>query len=135
MKKWRIEYRDKYTPTPMSFWVHRHLDQEVWIYSEEFEPSLPKPIPCKGYPMLIVNALGIELVFASIEEAEHFLNVISQKNMPTSQQLARQRIDNYGPNTHWLSRLPSGLKPRRKREKIIPLIKAGLDDLKAVYTD
>ena len=130
MKKWRIEYRPEFPATPLSFWVHKHVDHEVWIYAKKFEPELPKAIPGKGYPLLIVNVLGIELEFASVAEIEHFLTVISRKNMPTAQRLSRQRADNYGPNRHWLSRLPSGLKPWSKRERIIPIIENALNEFK-----
>jgi hypothetical protein len=130
MKKWRIEYRPEFPKTPLSFWVHRQVDHEVWIYANKFEPELPKAIPCKGFPLLIVNALGIELEFASVAEVEHFLAVISQKNMPTARRLSRQRADKCGPNRHWLSRLPSGLKPWSKRERIIPIIESALNEFK-----
>lgn len=132
MNKWRIEYRPKYTETPLSFWVHKHVDHEIWSCAKEFEPPLTKAIPCKGYPLLIVSALGIELEFASVAEVEHFLAVISEKNMPTTQQLSRQRADNYGPNRHWLSRLPSRLKPWSKREQIIPIVESALNEFKKV---
>ena len=132
MKKWRIEYRPNYTETPLSFWVHKHVDHEIWSYAKAFEPPLTKAIPCKGYPLLIVNAFGIELEFASVAEVEHFLAVISEKNMPTTQQLSRQRTDNYGPNRHWLSRLPSCLKPWSKRERIIPIVESALKEFKKV---
>jgi hypothetical protein len=134
MKKWRIEYNSNYIETPLSFWVHKHLDHEVWCYAQAFEPVLPKAIPCKGFPMLIVDALGVELEFASVAEVEHFLSVISQKNMPTTQQLSRQRTNNYGPNRHWLSRLPSSIKPWSKREQIIPIVERALNEFKEVCT-
>ena len=76
MKKWRIIYQSEYTPTPLSFWVHKHLDHEVWRQATQFEPELPKAIPCKGFPILIVEAHGFELEFASLPEVEHFLSVI-----------------------------------------------------------
>jgi hypothetical protein len=132
MKKWRIEFNPSYTETPLSFWVHKHIDHEVWRYAKEFEPALPKAVPCKGFPKLIVNALGVELVFASVAEVEHFLSVIRQKNMPTTLQLSRQRINNYGPNRHWLSRLPSDIKPWSKRERIIPIVENALKEFKEV---
>lgn len=133
MKKWRIEYSKEYEPSPLSFWVHRHLDNDLWPLASIFDPSLPKAIPLKGFPVLFVDALGIELRFSSIEEVEHFLEVISVKNMPTPLQLTKLRNVNYGPNGHWLSRLPAKLKPWSKREKIIPIIKDGLSQLKAIY--
>ncbi|MEM9219905.1 MAG: hypothetical protein AAGD25_36955 [Cyanobacteria bacterium P01_F01_bin.150] len=132
MKKWRIEYHPEFMATPLSFWVHRNIDSSVWYYATEFEPPLPKAIPRKGYPRLIVNVLGIELEFASVAEVEHFVAVISQKNMPTTQQLSRQRTENYGPNRHWLSRLPSRIKPWSKRQQIIPVLESALDEFKEV---
>lgn len=133
MKNWRIEYSKEYRPSPLSFWVHRHLDNEVWSQATEFDPSLPKPILLKGYPVLVVDALGVELRFSSIEEVEHFLEVVSARNMPTPIQLSKQRNVNYGPNGHWLSRLPAKMKPWRKREKFIPIVKEGLRQLQAIY--
>ena len=134
MKKWRIEYKKKYTPTPLSFWVHRNLDDNIWLKATKFDPPLPKGIPCKGFPMLVVNALGVELEFSSVEEAEHFLEVIRKKNMPNSMQLSNARNTRCGPNSHWLSRLPSSLKSWVKREKIITIIERGINELKSVYS-
>jgi hypothetical protein len=133
MRKWRIEYSKEYQPSPLSFWVHRNLDNDLWSLASKFDPSLPNAIPLKGFPVLLVDALGIELRFSSVEEVEHFLDVISAKNMPTPMQLTKKRNVNYGPNGHWLSRLPSKLKPWGKREKIIPIIKEGLGHLKTIY--
>lgn len=82
--------------------------------------------------MLIVNAFEVELAFASVPEVEHFLAVISQKNMPTTQQLSMRRTNKYGPNRHWLSRLPSGIKPWSKRERIIPVVERALDEFRAI---
>ena len=133
MKKWRIEYRPEFQPSPLSFWVHRHLDGDSWLDATRYEPSLPRPVAAKGFPVLIIDAFDTELRFSSIEEVEHFLAVIGLKNMPTATQLSRQRTTDYGPNAHWLSRLPAGLKPWRKREKLVPIVRSALSDLKAVY--
>ena len=134
MKKWRIEYAGTYRSSPLSFWVHRHLDSEVWHLATEYEPSLPKAVPAKGYPVLFVDALGVELQFSSIDEVEHFIAVISRKNMPTPLQLTQQRNADYGPNAHWLSRLPAKLKPWSKREKILPILQSALNELKSLYS-
>ncbi len=133
MKKLRIKYTEEYTPSPLSYWVHEHLDSDSWHEASEYEPALPKAIPCKGFPVLLIEGLGVELQFSSIEEVHHFLEIISQKNMPTSLQLSQKRNTTYGPNGHWLSRLPAKLKSWNKREKLIPLIKEGLIELEAVY--
>ena len=133
MKKWRIEYFEEYRPSPLSFWVHRHLDNELWSLASKFDPGLPKAIPLKGFAVLFVDAFGTELRFSSIEEVEYFLEVISQKNMPTALQLTKQRNARYGPNGHWLSRRPSKLKSWSKRQKMIPVIESALEQFKAIY--
>ncbi len=133
MPRWRIEFGENYRSSPVSFWVHQHLDHEVWTESTRFEPPLPKAIVGKGFPRLIIDAFGTELEFASIEEVEHCRQVLSQKNMPTSRQLASQRQTSMGPNSHWLSRLPADLKSWRKREKLLPKLDAGIDAFKELY--
>ncbi len=132
MKKWWIEYFSEYQPSPLSFWVHRHLDNDVWSLASRFEPDLPKAIPSRGYPVLFVETFETCLRFSSIEEVQHFLDVISRKNMPTSSQLTKGRNGKYGPNAHWLSRLPARLKSWRNREKLIPVVQNGLEGLKTV---
>ena len=133
MKKWRIEYSDAFKPSPLSFWVHRNLDGESWLRATRYEPGLPKPVPARGFPILIVDVAGVELRFSSVEEVEHFLAVVGQKNMPTPSRLSRQRHTSHGPNAHWLSRLPAELKPWRKREKLVPIVQSALKELKALY--
>lgn len=133
MKKWRIEYRSSYTETPLSFWVHKQQDHETWRLATKFDPELPRALPCKGYPLLVVSVFGYELQFASVAEIEHFIDVISQKNLPTTLQLSKKRGENFGPNSHWLSRLPGNLKSWAKRSRIIPVVEAALSDFKDVY--
>jgi len=135
MQNWRIEYRAEYTPTPMSFWVHKHLGSEVWADADAYEPSLPKPIPGRGFPILFVAVAEVELQFASMEEVDHFLSVVRQKNMPSTIALSRQRGANHGPNAHWLSRLPARLKSWSRREKLIPLIQRAREDYRRVWPE
>jgi len=126
MSKYSIVYNKEYHSSPMSFWVHHDIDSNVWEYASKYKPELPKPIFSKGFPMLVIDALGHELRFSSIQEIEHFLEVVKQKNMPTSSQLASKRPMSIGLNSHWLSRLPVKLKPWRNRKKYIPILEDGL---------
>jgi hypothetical protein len=135
MGKIRLEFKEEYSETPVSYWAHKEIEEGYWQDSLKHNPPLPIAIPCKGFPVLIVETQGIELEFASVPEMEHFLEVISQKNMPTTNQLARARGLTGGANRHWLSRLPAKLKPWNKREKLIPFIKKGISELSAVYTN
>ncbi|MGV2874207.1 hypothetical protein [Colwellia sp. E150_009] len=132
MKKWHVEFNSEFTVTPISYWVHVNLDNDIWSYANKFEPPFPKPIPCKGFPLLVVNVLGVQLEFASVHEVLHFIDVIGQRNMPSTIELSRKRSDGYGPNRHWLSRLPAKLKPWSKREKLIPVIEAALKEYRQV---
>lgn len=132
MKKWHIDYWASYTQTPLSFWVHWPVDQELWFQAKVFDPPLPKAVIGKGYPLLIVEVFGVELVFASPAEVTHFLAVVSQKNLPTSYQLSRQRSETYGPNRHWLSRLAAKLKPWTKRERWIPIVREALNEFEKI---
>lgn len=127
-----IEYTEQYQPSPLSYWVHRQLDTEIWRDASRFEPPLPSAVPGLGYPRLVVRILGIELQFASTAEVEHFLEVLRQKNMPSSRRLSAQRGQGCGPNGHWLSRLPAKLKSWSKRERIIPLVEAGLKEFREI---
>lgn len=128
MKKWRIEFTEKYQPGPMSFWVHLPVDNAVWHGATRYEPPLPQAVPGKGFPVLYVDVFGVELQFSSPEEGEHFLAILRQKNLPTSLQLSRLRGANYGPNNHWLSRLPAKLRPWRRRQRFLPIIGRALQD-------
>ena len=133
MSKFKIMFNQDYQPSPMTFWVHHDINSEVWLYASKYEPVLPSAIFSKGFPMLIVDALGHELMFSSIQEIEHFLEVVNKKNMPTSTSLARKRPMSTGLNNHWLSRLPSKLKSWRNRQKYIPIIEEGLMNFTKLY--
>ncbi len=135
MGKLRIEFKKDYLATPISYWVHKELDGENWQNASKYDPPLPCAIPNKGFPLLIIEAQSIELQFASLPEIEQFLAVISQKNMPTTNQLSRARGLTYGSNRHWLSRLPKKLKPWSKREKLIPLIQKGMSEFITACTN
>ena len=84
----------------------------------EFEPPFPPKDPLKGFPLLTVQILGFEFKFASRLELEHVIDILSKKKLPTTIELSNERSTGFGPNNHWLSRLPGNLKSWAKREKI-----------------
>ena len=130
MTKWRIEYNDEFVSSPLTYWVHDTVDGQPWSDSAVYEPPLPSVIGGKGYAQLYVDILGVEIMFSSVEEVEHFLDVIKRKNMPTTHQLTKDSSDL---NRHWLSRFPSKLLAWRKREKYIKTVESALDDFKKLY--
>ena len=117
MKRHQIHYRGTYTATPLSFWVHHNLDNEVWAEAKKFDPALPVPTPGKGWPMLSVTFGELSLHFASAQELHHFMLVISQNPMPTSADLCKARGVDTLVDQHWLNRLPADAKtPKARRE-------------------
>lgn len=118
MKRHEIHYRDTYTATPLSFWVHHNLDNEVWAEAKKYDPPLPVPIPGKGWPMLSVTFGNLSLHFASAQELHHFMLVISQNPMPTSAELSKARGVDSLADQHWLNRLPTNAKSHKSRKEM-----------------
>lgn len=135
MKRYEIVYSDDYRPSPVSFWVHQHLDAEAWLNAEDFDPPLPRPVPGCGWASLLVDVDGVRLVFSSTEEVEHVIDVLSQNPLPTTRQLSIQRGTTVGPNRHWLSRLPAKAKPAKFRDKLVRYLKRCLPEFRAASTD
>jgi hypothetical protein len=119
MKRHWIEYTPRWTPQPMSYWVHRETDGNAWYAAKEFEPPLPAPVPGRGFAVFHVEVDGFVSRFASIAELDVCIETLSQKALPTSLRLSAERGTGYGPNNHWLSRLPKGVTAWRYRQKAI----------------
>lgn len=109
---WRI--------APGAFWVHLPVENEPGT----FVPPAPPAVPHKGFAMLHVEFEAFDLVFSSLAQIEHYIQVLSKSALPTSRQLSELRGHNVGPSQHWLSRLPGELKSPRSRPA---LVKALLD--------
>lgn len=121
MSKWELKYYPERLKSPVSYWVHKGVNEEQTFYQNcvEFDPCFPPKDPEKGFPFLIVCVLGIELKFASMHELEHMIEILSMKHLPTTIELSNKRGTGYGPNNHWLSRLPGDIKSNVKRKKIV----------------
>lgn len=128
MKRVTVRYHATYRPTPVSYWAHRHLDDDVWIDASAFEPPLPKPVPGRGYAELEVECDGVVLFFASRAELDQVIDVLSRNPLPTTRRLSQDRGTAYGPNNHWLSRLPARAKPAAFRAKLVRLLITARDD-------
>ena len=76
-----------------------------------------------GYAILQVPFGAHVLEFCSAAHVQHYIDVLSQKLLPTTMQLSRQRDSGAGPNGHWLSRLPAQLKPYGKRALLVKKLK------------
>ena len=118
MKRFSIEYSSTWTPGPMSFWVHHHLDGTHWNNATRFSPPLRGPVAGSGYPTYFVDYRGTRLQFASVDEIRACIDILGRRVLPTTFALSAARGPGLGPNGHWLSRLPAKLKPWRTRQAL-----------------
>ena len=105
----------------MTYWVHRALDGESISRATRFEPPRPGPVGGKGWPVLLVEVDGVELVFTSLAELDTYVDVMSRKPLPSSRALSRGFP--MGPNSHWLSRLPKKAKTVKHRETAVKYLR------------
>ena len=122
MKKYWITYSDTWKNSPLAFWVHIPLGGEFYEDSTIFNPAAPQK-ELEGYPIYNFELDGFIFEFSSKEQIEHFIEILTQRVMPTSRALSEKRGAEVGPNSHWLSRLPAKTKSYRYREKLVKYIK------------
>lgn len=132
MSKSEIVYEKSRRTSPLSYWVHRGVNESDVPYGSctEFIPPFPCKHAIKGFPYLRVKVVGFEFEFSSNHEVSHCIEILQQKNLPTTSSLSGVRGSGYGPNNHWLSRLPAKLKSWNKREKIIMALKQAKNNIK-----
>jgi hypothetical protein len=121
--KFPIAYVNDWNQTPGAYWVHIPIPNS----DGEYSPSAPKPILEKGYAILHVSFGAHDLEFCSAAHLQHYIDVLSQKLLPTTMQLSAQRGTGAGPNGHWLSRLPAELKPYSKRMLLVKKLTAAAE--------
>ena len=104
-----ITYVEDWRRTTGAWWAHVRIpDGDGGCI-----PAAPKPLPHKGYAILLVQHGMHELEFCSGAHLQHYITVLSKKLLPTTRQLSAH--SGAGPNGHWLSRLPAEWKPYKKR--------------------
>jgi hypothetical protein len=128
MKRHWIEYTEKWTPSPVSYWVHIEADGSDWYNARFFQPPLPFPVPDKGFATFWIECDGVMFQFASLDELRACIDILSRKLLPTTIRLAQDRGGNIGPSRHWLSKLPLQAKPWRYREKAVKYLARSLAD-------
>jgi hypothetical protein len=116
--KFHFSYQPDWRSAPVAFWVHRAVEG-----SESFDPPAPAVVAHKGFAFLHVEFDTAELLFSAPAQLDHFIDVLSQKPLPTSRTLSSQRGLPVGPNGHWLSRLPAALKSPRTRVRLVEALR------------
>jgi hypothetical protein len=105
MARVRVLTTKKRLTGPITFWVHRPTDNEVWAKATRFDPPLPPEGP-DGYPHYVVEHLGHEVWFASLAEVLHAEEVLSREPLPSGSELAREsqrrtlRVGDHGHARH-----------------------------------
>lgn len=113
--RFTFTYEKDWLGAPVAYWVHI-ADPE---HPGAFVPPAPVPVPHRGYVFLRVEYGPHEFVFSSPEQLRHVIEVLSTKPLPTTRALSARRGSGAGPNRHWLSRLPSELKPPLARALLV----------------
>lgn len=124
-----IEFHPTWRHAPMAYWVHVEQDGLPWSAAGHYEPPAPSPVPHKGYAVLCVPFGETVLRFSSSAQLLECIRVLSLKPLPTSRQLSNQRATSYGPNGHWLSRLPARLKSPKNRHKLVAALRTAVISL------
>ena len=94
----RIDYRDGPWISSLTPWVHKGVDAPYWK-ATVFDPPMPRAMQGKGWPVWIVEHRGRELVFASMQEIEHAIDILSRKILPSTRDLGKPYR---AVNSHWL---------------------------------
>lgn len=145
MKKHFVKFLKEWKPSYATYWVHIEVPPVNLSQTLDHTPALQKSIKGLGYPRFFIIYDGLELEFSSLEEIEHYIQILSKKNLPTTLSLTKIRKDltpkivsfepyrsqwYVGPNKHWLSRLPAKFKPWSFREGLVKYLKTCLKNFK-----
>lgn len=143
MKKRKITYTKDFLSSPATYWVHFEQEAFDGFKDTQFKPPIPSPIKGLGYARFWVEYHDLKLVFASLAELQHTIEILSQKNLPTTTSLSKKRNAQspkmvsfnpernqwtVGPNKHWLSRLPSECKSWKFRQGLVDYLRISLKE-------
>lgn len=124
MKKITLVYHKHFPWTPISGWVGARAIGYIVPTASTGQFRKPKRIEHpfvkqrNKWCRMIVEFNGVWVQFTIPAELDHFLDIMSQKILPSGYRLIK--VDNYigRPNAHWLSRLPAKAKPWKHRQAL-----------------
>jgi len=122
MARVRVLSTPKRLTGPITFWVHRPVDNEVWAKATRFDPPLPEAGP-DGYPHYVVEHLGHEVWFASLDEVLHAEEVLSREPLPSGSELAREAGCPERDYMHWIETFPARLKADDERHALVKMLR------------
>ena len=127
MKRHWIDFSETQTDSPMTYWVHRPVGEfRNWRDAVDFVPPRQLPVPGKGYPLFKVEVDGFIFEFSSLAEMRECIKILEQKLLPRTIDLSAEHGTGMGPNSHWLSRLPSNVKSWKYREGAVKYLHKAL---------
>lgn len=126
MKKHWIEFQDTQPYCPMTSWVHRSVDGKAWFEARAFDPPRQTAVTGMGYPVFKVELDAFTFEFSSIAEINVCIETLAKRVLPRPIDLCRDLGTSSGPNSHWLSRLPAGVKSWKYRQKAVAYLRKAL---------
>ena len=131
MARTRITFVPERKTGPLTFWVHRPLDNEVWIKATRFEPELPPANGERGFPLYIIEHQGHETLFASTDELRHAIDVLGRDRLPSPEELAADAGVPDRAYMHWVATFPARLKAENERQAFVALLAELLEKIEA----
>ena len=122
MARVRVLRSPKRLTGPLTFWVHRPQDNPVWAKATRFEPPLP-PEDAEGFPHYVVEHLGHEVWFASVDEVDHAIATLTREPLPSGAELAAEAGAPERGYMHWVETLPARLKAHDERLRFVQLVR------------
>jgi hypothetical protein len=110
----------------MSYWVHREVGGRRCDRHTRPEPPLQPVVAGRGFPHFHVEYRDFVFRFASLAEVRVCIDTLGRKLLPTTLRLTQERGGQVGPNSHWLSRLPSRVLSWRYREPAVVYLRKAL---------
>lgn len=142
MKSIEVRYSDDFPTSPMTGWTG--VRYGVWISDRTVSGQRRKAqwrrapfySSRKRWAELHAHLDGIDMQFATPQELDHFIDVMSRNPLPKGANLFPGFRRPGLPNKHWLSRFPARGKSRKFRDKAIAFLTSkepALTEFRAFY--
>lgn len=123
MKSAQTSLHSQFPATPVSYWAGARW--RGWVREDDATGNLkridevrhPFLDQRKAWCLLEVHFAGVDLLFATPQELDHFIGILSQNPLPSGRALVPECAVGR-PSKHWLSRLPKKAKSLKFRDKL-----------------